>query len=455
MFKAQVLRRSFSLFNRGPSARIIRKAVRDGHDTIHIQRVRLRKPLLSRSRIFGTILTIAGTYQFLRWLDQEDDEEVQEREERERKKKTKQLLRQLKRGGPGLGQGEEDGEEVEEEEGVDDEEEGEDGEDEDDDEALLFLPTGFSRAKPQYFYKGSDPEWQEFVRIAPDRKRIEQIRGKLVAMVREMAARSPGYTARLGKINTNKGGIWIEVRFPDGPPIEYERPGYEITDDLELRKSTRPVEAVHHRRLNNLLVPTATAKAFYVDTKEKAGRQWQELRKYLGWQEQEKDVKVSITILEPSAAEPGKLTKLTRKKASPDTPEGVTASPKSADPPQTDPSPSSSPAASPPPKDSTSPLSHPAYEKLGLNALPNPTALTLDLSTFRRTFRRHHQFPHAVFEAPRGTFIVSGLVEVIGEKAKMTVDVQGAYDPREGRYVTVSIKLRSVMDYKQRPKGGS
>jgi hypothetical protein len=55
------------------------------------------------------------------------------------------------------------------------EEEGQ--EDDDYDDALVFLPTGFSRPRPQTYYKGSDPEWQEFKKIVMDRARVEKIRG--------------------------------------------------------------------------------------------------------------------------------------------------------------------------------------------------------------------------------------------------------------------------------------
>jgi hypothetical protein len=54
------------------------------------------------------------------------------------------------------------------------------GEDEDEDEAevLLFFPTGFAREKRRTFYKGSDPEWQEFKKISSDRARAESIRSE-------------------------------------------------------------------------------------------------------------------------------------------------------------------------------------------------------------------------------------------------------------------------------------
>jgi hypothetical protein len=58
-------------------------------------------------------------------------------------------------------------------------------------------------------------------------------------MMRNFAQKNPTWTARLGPINTKKGKQWIELKFPDGPPVEYERPGLELTEDLEWRKTTR------------------------------------------------------------------------------------------------------------------------------------------------------------------------------------------------------------------------
>jgi hypothetical protein len=55
--------------------------------------------------------------------------------------------------------------------GVDEEED-----DDEEEDVLLFLPTGFSRPRPRTFYKGSDPEWKEFSKVASDRPRVEKIR---------------------------------------------------------------------------------------------------------------------------------------------------------------------------------------------------------------------------------------------------------------------------------------
>lgn len=67
---------------------------------------------------------------------------------------------------------------------VDEEEEEEGDEEEDDDwdedeeyeDDALFIPLGWTKPVPRRFYKGSDPEWQEFRKVAADQKRHEQIR---------------------------------------------------------------------------------------------------------------------------------------------------------------------------------------------------------------------------------------------------------------------------------------
>jgi hypothetical protein len=70
------------------------------------------------------------------------------------------------------------GDEESDEAGADEEDDAEDDDADEDVEALLFLPTGFSRPKPQTFYRGSDPEWQEFTKLSKDKARAEKIRGR-------------------------------------------------------------------------------------------------------------------------------------------------------------------------------------------------------------------------------------------------------------------------------------
>lgn len=43
-------------------------------------------------------------------------------------------------------------------------------------EDAIFIPLGFTRQRPQEFYKGSDPEWRSFVEFRRDRDREKKVR---------------------------------------------------------------------------------------------------------------------------------------------------------------------------------------------------------------------------------------------------------------------------------------
>ena len=56
-------------------------------------------------------------------------------------------------------------------------------------------------------------------------------------------------------------------------------------------------------------------------------------------------------------------------------------------------------------------------------------------------------------EPPRGTILVSGLVEVHGPKGLCLVDVRAAYEPRNSQWVALACGFRRVKDRFQKPKG--
>jgi hypothetical protein len=45
-------------------------------------------------------------------------------------------------------------------------------------EGALFIPLGWSRLQQGELYTTSDPEWQEFVKLSKDRKKLEKLRGE-------------------------------------------------------------------------------------------------------------------------------------------------------------------------------------------------------------------------------------------------------------------------------------
>jgi hypothetical protein len=323
-----------------------------------------------------------------------------------------------------------------------------DDDDEEYDDAILFLPTGFSRLRPKRFWKGSDPEWQEFKKVATDRPRVDKIRGErflaptcctcadnltaeLVSRVRTFFANHPIVVAKAGKIDISKGKVWLEFKFPDTTPDEYERPGIELLEDGSWRKATRPVDTTAHHRLNRLLYPKEAAKALYNTTTNKVGSSWKGFKVYMGWSQESKTETVQ-ELVQRIAANP-------RSSANPTT--SVTQVPFSTS--ATD---TQQPGASP----SVAPVDG-ATKDLDRIQM-DPKKLTLDLSQFQTDFRRTFKpYPHLV---PPGAFIVLGLVEVHGERAKITVNVHAVYDPKQNRYVGLSAVPYNFTEHRQSPKGG-
>jgi hypothetical protein len=112
--------------------------------------------------LVGVVAVAAAFYGVTRYISIEVEEEEEEGEDKKQRPTN-----------PGNQIGNEDGAEEADEEDVEEEDE---EEDDDYDDALIFLPTGFSRPKPKTFYRGSDPEWQEYRKVATDRPRVEKIR---------------------------------------------------------------------------------------------------------------------------------------------------------------------------------------------------------------------------------------------------------------------------------------
>lgn len=422
-----MLRRSFSVFNRVPTSRIVQSAARDGHESITIHRVRIRRPFLSRQRLVGAVAIATATYGLGHYLGLEvevEEDEVDDKKPGRWKKHVRKEDGTLE---------EVDDKEANEEEDEDEEDEEEDEEDEYDD-AILFLPTGFSRMKPTTFYKGSDPEWQEFKKVSQDKARIERIRQELVNVVRTSCS-TPAYVAKIGEVDHKKGRVWIEFKFPEGPPPEYERPGYELTEDLEWRKTTRDVEPVHHTRLNKILWPNAAAGALYEDTKRKAIRTWNDFAVYMGWAEKTEHLTVQ---------------QMMQQVVSPSPPTSSAASPAataSASPFGTSLPPATQQPAAP---SSSSPSTAGSENELGFPLL-DPKTLALDLGKFRQEFQKASK-PNMV--VPRGAFAVYALIEVYGSRARLTLNVIGIYDPKIGRYVALSAGIWNQVAHRQSPKGG-
>ncbi|KAL8867274.1 MAG: hypothetical protein Q9174_005768 [Haloplaca sp. 1 TL-2023] len=101
----------------------------------------------------------------------------------------------------------------------------EEADEEEDEEGSVFIPLGLAYELPRQYYKGSDPEWQSFIKLASDKQRCNYLKNELTGLVGRYAGSHPMVQKVTGKNNKPKQ-FWIYMDFPDGPPPEYERKGF-------------------------------------------------------------------------------------------------------------------------------------------------------------------------------------------------------------------------------------
>lgn len=82
-----------------------------------------------------------------------------------------------------------------------------------------------------------------------------------------------------------------------------------------------------------------------------------------------------------------------------------------------------------------------------------PPSLIIAASTFQAALAKNW-FNSRLDLQPKGSFLVFGEVEVIGERARAKCDVKAAYDPKEGKYIWVVCNVKHLWELKQRAKGG-
>jgi len=250
---------------------------------------------------------------------------------------------------------------------------------------------------------------------------------------------------------TQTGQYWLVVDFPDGPPPEYERAGYvssscihsmtadqnpslEITDDY-IAWTVRPVSPMNVSRLQRALWPTATVLSLWAS--------WQAL-----WQLEVAKLKDFLNIKPDSDPNkprfpPGYLN-LPRLGQSKDQEASQSAS--------TAPKVHSS-ETSPAPSTALPSGSERSKTLWPLPSIPKPSTDMVTVSTvFKDNLAKNWR--SASVPAPRGTFMVSGLVEVYGPKGVVMLDVRGAYHPQESRWVAIAMGIRRVQKRKQGPRGG-
>ncbi|KAK5124232.1 hypothetical protein LTR85_001935 [Meristemomyces frigidus] len=428
--------RNFSQIQRSARPQL---AFRPGGEAVRYQAVRFKRPSFFTWRRLATTAIYGGVvYAYMNVVARYLDVEIEILEDDEADKKK-------------------DGEGKE----VTDEEEGEGPFYAEEDST--FIPMTWATKAPRTFYKGSDPEWQEFVKVAKDKPRHKKIQNELVQLVHNGCKQHPAVTRQLGK-DSKIGKFWLDISFPDGPPQEYERSGVEIGDGF-VAWSQQKVSPEQQWRVMRALWPKAAFDSLYATGKVVCGMHYRRVKQALGWEgpdpfSPEEKYRHAVEMMQKQQQH-GRERKEVGGTQTPDGVSGASLVGSSSA------SASSSSAATEAQQSAKPPA--PAGTAAGEGkrlpwqiSVPLPSALTgaatnpndvpIALHVFSSTLSK--QWNPKKAEPPRGTFVVQGLVEVRGQRGRMLFDVQSCYDPRQGKFVAVNAAVRSFKRWSQAPRGG-
>lgn len=353
------------------------------------------------------------------------------------------------------------------------------------DETSTFIPLTWATKLPRAFYKGSDPEWQEFRSIAQDRERQKRIQTQLVDIVYQQCLKHPILAHHLGK-DAKVGKYWLDLSFPDGPPQEFVRSGIEVGEGF-VAWSQQRVTPETQWRLARALWPRAMAESLWATGRVLGGLQWRRLREAIGWDgadggggggvEAEKYRHAFETIAKHQQAQQQQGKRVGGAQTEPGSPpagsgvaSGGSPSGPSTSTPSQPPRPAPSSAGSDPKRPWNLPLPFPSSLSNSLSTTnpttstttnsnsnpsqpPQSTNLPIAVHVFQSTLSKSWNPKQT--EPPRGTFVVQGLVEIHGARARLIMDVRSCFDPKQGRYVLVNAAVRGLKRVQQAPRGGA
>lgn len=301
-------------------------------------------------------------------------------------------------------------------------------------EGDIFIPFTRSVELSRQYYKGSDPEWQEYINFSKDLDRQTQVCVHLQDVLVSKVSKQMGGAGNLLGNAVKSGKRWLEFTYPDGPPPTHSRDGLMIGNGRVVW-GTEVVDDETHRRQMNLVWPKAAIDSMLFSGRIMLQLGYQSAMNLLGFNVDEKTTSAKDLKGIKQVVQMYKM----RQEAAEHT--------------DTDSTSSATPTA-PQQADQTRPWPLSAFTKPDFSGAGQHD----DIFRFARvvfSIGYHKSKISKKFNLPRGTFLVHGLVEIRGSRGRMLFDVQAAYDPREDRFVEIVADMKSYKQWAQRPRGGN
>ncbi|KAK7404128.1 hypothetical protein QQX98_010086 [Neonectria punicea] len=127
------------------------------------------------------------------------------------------------------------------------------------DEPILFLPFPFTTKEvKQPPYRGSDPEWEMFVKVNQDTKLQKEIKFGLADEIKRGVEKNPAFVRLLGGGAISVRKLWLDIIYPPAPPPKHYVAGL-IVDEDGLFWGDRPIDSTAAGHLDKAIYPKAVA----------------------------------------------------------------------------------------------------------------------------------------------------------------------------------------------------
>lgn len=323
------------------------------------------------------------------------------------------------------------------------------------DEGAWFIPfPGTTKQLKPGPYRGSDPEWQEYIKFSKDKKLGEKVRKDLAEQVRYICSSDPFLTKHIGTQMMIRR-YWLDIDFPISPPPIYQRSGIEITDEY-VSWTTMPVDSLTVSRMRQVLWPSVFVQSSLAFWKVLFSQNLHRAGAVLGWETKPQPTYDALVALHKArtanGSNPGMTTVPTTRNPNPagahKQPDMINASTTNANP--------SSPTSKKL-NDLETQVDKPTAAG-GIDLVKPSLELAQEhMSGARKAFKAKwaSTWRPAPADPPRGSITVSGLIEVEAPKAWIVIDVKSHWDPKTKEYDLRSTRfaLRRVQPKVQSPKG--
>jgi hypothetical protein len=300
----------------------------------------------------------------------------------------------------------------------------------------FFIPLGWPQLKEGKFYRASDPEWKTLMKVSKDKERVQALKDELASIVLAEASRSDLLSSMLGSPFT-VSQIWLQPHWPLRAPPTYHRSGVFLTDSgvfwASYSMSHKASDRLH-RSIRPFFVAHAVKDAYSVF--------WKRIFNKFNINSSDDEQAFSLpdqatkTLLPSDFKTMDKLGETSRPERQLSSSSGSQSSP-----------------------DQVNGNSHP-HPSIFLSILqrmplpkPDPGS---DIYAASLAFKQrlNESWAHELRARHNGTFSISGPVGLKGSVGFCRIEVEGEYDPKTSKWVSVSMHLKDMASFEHRPLGG-